>query len=147
MGRVGHDPDRIEAESMHLDGYVPVDVTPWETASGGRGVVCKSQAACTATSVFNRTAGNYDIAVQYFDFRHGVSTYNLYLNGNLLKEWRADNSLPGEQMNGDTSTRITLEGIALKPGDILKIDGHPDSGEPAPLDYVEITASEGGVHQ
>jgi alpha-glucuronidase len=109
--------------------------------------VCKSQAACTATSVFNRTAGNYDIAVQYFDFRHGVSTYNLYLNGNLLKEWRADNSLPGEQMNGDTSTRITLEGIALKPGDILKIDGHPDSGEPAPLDYVEITASEGGVHQ
>jgi alpha-glucuronidase len=147
MGRVGHDPDRIEAESMHLDGYVPVDVTPWETASGGGGVVCKSQAACTATSVFNRTAGNYDIAVQYFDFRHGVSTYNLYLNGNLLKEWRADNSLPGEQMNGDTSTRITLEGIALKPGDILKIDGHPDSGEPAPLDYVEITASEGGVHQ
>jgi alpha-glucuronidase len=32
--RVGHHPDRIEAESMRLDGYIPVDVVPWETPSG-----------------------------------------------------------------------------------------------------------------
>lgn len=140
-GRVGHDSDRIEAENMQLEGYVPVDVTPWETASGGRGVVCKGQDPCTATTVFNRAAGTYDIAVQYFDYRHGVSIYDLYLNGNQIKEWRADNSLPGEQMNGDTSTRITFRGITLKPGDTLRIEGHPNNAEPAPLDYLEISES------
>ncbi len=144
--RVGHDPDRIEAESMQLEGYVPVDVTPWETASGGKGVVCKSQPVCTAITVFSRSAGAYDIAAQYFDFRHGASTYDLYLNGNLLKEWRADNSLPGDQMNGDTSTRVTVRAVTLKPGDVLKIEGKPDNGEPAPLDYIEITPSGVGVH-
>jgi alpha-glucuronidase len=145
-GRVGHDPDRIEAESMQLEGYVPVDVTPWETASGGKGVVCKSQAVCTAITVFSRSAGAYDIAAHYFDFRHGASTYDLYLNGDLLKEWRADNSLPGDQMNGDTSTRVTVRAATLKPGDVLKIEGKPDNGEPAPLDYIEITPSGVGVH-
>ncbi len=42
-------------------------------------------------------------------------------------------------MNGDTSTRYTLTNIDLHPGDKLKIEGQPDNGEPAPLDYIEIT--------
>jgi alpha-glucuronidase len=147
QGRVGHDSHRIEAEGMQLEGYVPVDVTPWETASGGEGVACKGQTACTATILFDRPAGAYDIAVQYFDFRHGVSTYDLYLNGQRLKEWRADNSLPGDQMNGDTSTRVTLRAVTLKPGDVLKIEGHPDNGEPAPLDYIELSATGDAARQ
>jgi hypothetical protein len=81
--------------------------------------------------------------VQYFDFRHGVSTYDLYLNGKLLKEWRADNTLPADRMNGDTSTRITVSGVELNSGDTLKIEGHPDDGEPAALDYVEISPASG----
>ena len=140
-GRVGHDPDRVEAEDMQLDGYTITNATPWETASGGKGVVCQGRSACTATTTFNRPAGTYDVAVQYFDYRHGVSTFNLYLDGKLLKEWHADNTLPAEKMNGDTSTRITVSGVALKPGDVLKVEGHPDDGEPAPLDYLEISPS------
>ena len=140
-GRVGHDPDRVEAEDMQLDAYTPTEVTPWETASDGKGVVCKGQSACAASTIFNRAAGTYDVAVQYFDYRHGMSTFGLYLNGKLLKEWRADNSLPTDQMNGDTSTRITVDGMALKPGDVLKVEGHPNNNEPAPLDYLEISPS------
>jgi alpha-glucuronidase len=41
-------------------------------------------------------------------------------------------------MDGQTSTRHTTAGVELKPGDILNIVGHPDGGEPAPLDYVEL---------
>ena len=127
---------------MALTGYEVVDVTPWETASGGKSIVCTGQSSCSAATAFNRTAGTYDIAVQYFDFRHGVSTYDLYLDGNLLRNWRADNSLPADTMNGDTSTRITVSGVMLKPGDTLKIEGHADDGEPVPLDYLEITPSQ-----
>ena len=103
--------------------------------------MCSGHNACTASTTVNRTAGTYDIAVQYFDYRRGVSTYDLYLNGKLLKEWRADNTLPADKMNGDTSTRVTVHAVALKPGDVLKIEGHPDDGEPSPLDYVEISQS------
>jgi alpha-glucuronidase len=146
QGRVGHDSNRIEAEDMQLEGYTPIDVTPWETASGGKGVVCKEHDSCTATAVLNRVAGTYDIAIQYFDFRDGVSTYKAYLDGKLLREWSADNSLPGDKMNGDTSTRVTLHGVALKPGDTLKIEGNPDDGELAPLDYVEISPTADSAH-
>ncbi len=140
-GRVGHDPNRIEAEDMQLDGYTAVEVTPWETASGGKGIACNGREACSASTTLNRPAGTYDIAVQYFDFRHGVSTCDLYLDGKRLKHWRADNTLPADTMNGDTSTRVTVSGVVLRPGDILKIEGHPEDGEPAPLDYVDVTPS------
>ncbi len=138
MGRVGNDPNRIEAESMQLSGYVPVDVPPWETASGGKAIACMQQVVCSAAITVERPAGRYTIAVQYFDYLHGVSTYNVYLNNREIAEWRADNTLPSDAMNGDTSTRYTLPDITLRPGDTLKIEGHPDDGEPAPLDYVEI---------
>jgi alpha-glucuronidase len=138
-GRVENDPNRIEAESMKLDGYVPVDVTPWETASGGKAVVCTGRVMCSALTTLERPAGKYNIAVQYFDYRHGVSTYTLSLNDRDIAEWKADNTLPGDAMNGDTSTRFTLPGVELHPGDVLKIEGRPDDSEPAPIDYIEIT--------
>ena len=140
-GRVGHHPNRIEAESMHLSGYVPVDVTPWETASGGKAISCAGQTACSAETTLERPAGEYSIAVQYFDYLHGVSTYTLYLNGKAIAEWKADNTLPGNTMNGATSTRYTVSDVELHPGDALKIVGQPDDGEPAPIDYIEITPS------
>jgi alpha-glucuronidase len=35
-GRVGNYPNRFEAEALERDGYEPLNITPWETASGGR---------------------------------------------------------------------------------------------------------------
>lgn len=137
-GHVGHDPNRIEAESMRLSGYVPVDVTPWETASGGKAVACH-QAECSAEITPNRPAGTYRLAIQYFDYLHGVSTYTAYLDNKAIASWKADNTLPSDKMNGDTSTRYTIPSVMLRTGDTLKIEGHPNGGEPAPLDYVEVT--------
>src|SRR5262249_11826881 len=39
-GRVGHHPNRVEAESMALNGYAAKPVTPWEGASGGTAIEC-----------------------------------------------------------------------------------------------------------
>lgn len=138
-GRVGHHPNRIEAESMQLNGYVPVEVHPWETASGGKAIACMRQPVCSAAVVLRRPAGHYSIAVQYFDYLHGVSSYKLFLNNRLVAGWRAEDTLPGDAMNGDTSTRYTLSNIELHPGDPLRIEGRPDDGEPAPVDYIEVT--------
>jgi alpha-glucuronidase len=137
-GRVGNYPDRVEAESMRLRGYAPVDVMPWETASGGKAAICK-EADCAAETSFTGTAGTYRVAVEYFDFHDGASTFSLRLNGKELAHWVANNTLPTDKMNGSTSTRYLVpESVTLKPGDKLEIVGHPDGPEPAPLDYISI---------
>lgn len=139
LGRVGHNPNRIEVEDMQLLGYTPVEVTPWETASGGNAVACTGRSSCSASFRFNWEAGRYEIAVQYFDLINGVSGYKLFVNDREVGAWLADDHLPSDKMNGHTSTRHTISDVELKPGAVVKIEGTPDGGEPAPLDYVEIT--------
>ncbi len=141
QGRVGHYPDRVEAEAMQLTGYVAVPVTPWETASGGRAIACE-RSACTATTRFMRPAGSYRIAVAYYDFHDGASKYQLLVNGRQQAQWTADNTLPTDKMNGHTATRFTTRPLRLEPGSIITVEGKPDEGEPAPLDYLAITPDE-----
>jgi alpha-glucuronidase len=137
-GRLGNHPRRIEAESMELQGYIPFEVTPWESASGGRAVVCVQTQPCTAKYRFAGAKGWYDLEVEYFDQNNGVSKYEVFVGDQLVDEWLADSSLPATVPNGDSSTRRHIVGLALRPGDVLRIKGFPDAAEAAPLDYVEI---------
>ena len=138
-GRVGHYPGRIEAEDMELRGYVPFNVTPWEAASGGKGVECPpTSASCTATFYFTGVPGRYDIDVRYFDQANAVSHFRLYLANQPIAEWNADDHLPAKVPNADSSTCHRIPAIALKPGDTLRIEGRPDGPEHAALDYVEF---------
>ena len=143
-GRVGNHPNRIEAESMQLVGYAPTVVTPWETASGGKAVVC-GQATCSASTVFTRPDGWFDVAVQYFDLRNGVSHFTLEINGSPVDTWTANDTLPSDKLNGHTSTRHTTAGVALHRGDRISIVGTTGEREPAPLDYLEITPAFAGT--
>jgi alpha-glucuronidase len=143
LNRVNHETRRTPAAEMQLDGYTAVDVTPWETASGGKAYVCEHRALCVARTTVQRPAGWYDIAVEYFDYLQGASTFELYLNQQKIGAWTATSSLPGQAPNGDTSTRYILRSVPLRSGDVLTIEGHPDDGEPAPIDYIEISPHSG----
>lgn len=143
LQRVGNYPGRIEAETMTLNGYIPVEVTPWETASNGKAVVCYQNKSCSASLVWNKPDGWYDIAVQYFDFRDGASQITLRVAGHIVDTWMAEDNLPDNRMNGHTSTRRTLRNVALHRGDMLEMTGRPDGKEPAPIDYIEVTPSDG----
>jgi alpha-glucuronidase len=136
-GRVGHYPGRYEAEKMQLDGYVEYDITPWEDASGGKGVVCKS-ASCTAALVFQGGDGRYDLAVQYFDLPGGSAKFRLRVNEREAGAWTGDLELPSKIPNGDTSTRYTVKDVRLRRGDRIRIEGIPDGPDSAALDYVEV---------
>ena len=139
-GRVGHHPERIEAEDMQLQGYVPFSVGAWESASGGKAVECpESTRRCTAALRFIGAAGEYEVDVQYFDQNNGTSRFRVSLGDHVVEEWLADDHLPSAMPNADSSTRRVLH-LALKPGDEIQIEGVPDKGERAPLDYVEIRA-------
>jgi alpha-glucuronidase len=139
QGRVGHHPGRTEAEDMQLQGYTPIDITPWENASGGKGVVCAAPAqSCTATFKFNHPAGWYNIDVQYFDQNNGVSTFRVFVGNQQVDEWLADRHFPANKPDGDSSTRRWITWVALRPGDEIRIEGIPNGEELAPLDYVSI---------
>jgi len=137
-GRVGNHPGRVEAESMLLDGYAVAAVTPWETASGGKAIGCE-KAACSASFRFEGQPDQYDIAVQYFDERDGASRYKLFAGDRPIAEWLADDTLPSDKPNGHTSTRKTVTGVALRPGDKIRIEAKADANDHADIDYVEIT--------
>ena len=142
LGRVGHYPDRIEAESMQSDGYTTVDVTPWETASGGKAVVCNRAAPCSLSTKLSRAPGTYSIGVRYFDLRTGAAQYDLLLNGQSLAHWTANATLPpaaiDPHLDGSTSMLFTVSGVRLKPGETLTLRGTPNQAEPAPVDYIEV---------
>jgi len=140
-GRVGHYPDRTEAESMQLRGYTPIDVAPAENASGGKAVGCQRSEPCSASFRFGGAPGRYDLNVQYFDQNNGQSTFKVFVGEQLLDTWVADDNLPSAKIGGDTSTRRQIARVALRPGDEIRIEGTPDGAERAAFDYIAIDAS------
>jgi alpha-glucuronidase len=141
-GRVGKHPGRIEAESMQLEGYAPIDIKPWETASGGKAIACTA-AKCTASLRYEGAPGWYTLHVQYFDLAGVVSRFKLWVGSQLIDEWAAADHLPARKLDSSSSTRRVIPGIALRPGDEIRIEGTPDGRELAALDYIEILPSAG----
>jgi alpha-glucuronidase len=163
QGRAGHYPGRLEAEDARLTGYKVIDVNPWEDASAGKAVTCGADAKgtgfspyiqpaqatrasapegmppCAAEWTWSGSPGRYSIAVQYFDLQGGSAKFTLSINNHPIATWLADASLPSIRPNGDNSTRRTIPGVTLNPGDTIRIEGAPDGADPAALDYIEIT--------
>ncbi len=136
--RVGQYPDRIEAESMQLQHYVPIDITPWENSSGGMGIECTTPEGCTATFQFNGAAGWHALDIEYFDQNNGVSKFRVLVGDQVIDEWMANKRLPGKKPGGDSSSRRRIQGLALRPGDQVRIEGIPDQEEHAALDFVAV---------
>ncbi|KAH7230033.1 glycoside hydrolase superfamily [Fusarium tricinctum] len=129
------------AEKMELDGYRPVNVTPTETAS--KYVAVYTDSTGTASTTLKLPKGTYDIAVNYYDVVKGKATWALYLNNRLIGKWVGDNEerlghWPSEFLDGHSATRMTFEGVKIKPGDKLVIIGKADGAEKAALDYISV---------
>ncbi len=138
-GRVGNDPNRIEAESLHLDAYQIIPIEPWEDASNEHAISCpEGVPTCSATLDFNRPAGWYRINIQYFDTTPGVAHLTVFVGDQPITEWKSDANLPWKIPNGDTSTRKYVGTVALRPGDKIRIVGTPDDSDRAAIDYIEI---------
>ena len=136
-GRVGHYPGRFEVEPMALEGYTVRDVVPWEAASGGKAVACEV-AQCAASLHFDGAPGWYTLHVQYFDLPAGIARFRVLVANQVVDEWAGADHLPARKIDGSSSVRRVIPGIALRPGDEIRIEGVPDGGDPAALDYVEI---------
>ena len=125
---------------MTLNGYKVVDVKPWETASGEKAVSC-GVAACTASMKYEGPAGWRTIHVRYFDQNNGAAKFRVQIGNQTVDEWTASFIVPSAKIDGSTSSRRILPEVLLKPGDEIRIEGTPDRGEVAALDYIEILSA------
>ncbi|KAL4962759.1 alpha-glucuronidase [Aspergillus stella-maris] len=143
-GRVGNHPYRIEAENMELEEYEPYLVSPFEAASGSHCIVTSDNATeGTAWARLGVETGTYNIAVNYYDQAIGNSTWKLFLDDDMVGDWKGDleytiGRAPSPYIDGQTAARITFRDVHVKEGSILRIVGTPDGKEPAPVDYVSI---------
>ena len=137
-GRVGNYPGRLEAESARVEGYKTIDITPWEAASGGKAVECPAASGCSATFRYNGGAGVFQVRVRYFDTNAGASRFRALIGNKVIGEWTANDRVPTRKIDGSSSALHIINGIPLKEDDEIRIEGTPDSGETAALDYLEI---------
>jgi alpha-glucuronidase len=139
-GRAGHFPNRVEAESMDLEGYTVAEITPWEAASGGKYIRCSApDRRGTARFHYSGAPGWRNVSVRYFDQNNGKSKFKLFVAGQLVDQWVADDHLPSSKPDAHSSTRRVVTGLALRAGDEIRIEAVADGGEAAGIDYVEIT--------
>lgn len=138
-GRVGTYPGRFEAEAMQLDGYEAKDISPWETASGGK---CAENIAPTGTGSlsfkYEGEPGWADVSIRYFDENDGVARYELHVAGEMVDQWHSDAALPGDRPNGHTTSRHITRSIALRKGDEIRLATTAEGAERAAVDYIEI---------
>ncbi len=83
-------------------------------------------------------AGWYAVDVQYFDQMNGAPVYRVLVGSQVVDEWSATDTIPARKPDGHSSMRRRVGLLALRPGDEIRIEGRPDKGEAAPLDYIEI---------
>jgi alpha-glucuronidase len=139
LGRVGHYSGRVEAEAMKLVGYEIVDVTPWETVSDGKAIECPhTSTRCTASLAYSGVGGVFDVDIRYFDTNNGVAKFKFFVGSKLVDEWAANETFPTAKLDGSSSIRRRVHNVALQPGDEIRIEGNPDGGDRAALDYIEI---------
>ncbi len=143
LGYVGRHPGRVEAETMAGMGFRSVDATAGGAASSGRAAVCTA-ARCSLHTVFQGEANPYRAEVGYFDRQPGEASYRLLVNGTEEARWKAGEQLPPQaapdsQLDGTTAVRFVVNGLRLKPGDVLTLEATPDRQDIPAVDFIEIT--------
>jgi alpha-glucuronidase len=79
--------------------------------------------------------------VEYYDLPGGESKFRVLVNGQFMDGWIADNRLTARKPGGDSSSRRRIKGMALRPGDEIRIEGIPSRDEHAGLDFVRMFQS------
>lgn len=113
----------VEAEHMKSDNYYR---NPWVYE-----MCVNTDSVGSVSHRFAETDGRYDIKISYADEKDGRGQMTLFINSRKLDSWRLDKDI-------DCWTTRTVENIALKKEDVVKIEGKADGNDWARIDFVEF---------
>ena len=131
------EPFRVEAEDFALSGGFVVRAR--SSASDGANIESFGGGEATATFVFDRADGVYDLGLGYFDENDGVASMRVLVNGSEIDSflWNADTGF-ANPATGALVERAIL-GVALETGDVIELKGTGATGEPVRTDYLDFT--------
>ncbi len=115
----------LEVENMKLEGYAKLEeelAEEWGVETTAKG---------TATGTFRHPFGKYDLRLTYYDAKAGQSHVTVDVGGERHMDFKLDEDV------GCWRWR-TVENIALKEGDEIKLTGSADGEEGAVLDFIEF---------
>jgi alpha-glucuronidase len=92
---------------------------------------------------FTGPAGRHDVTIRYFDVNTGTARFRVRVGDRAIGEWTAADRIPTRRIDGSSSARHVLRDLALATGDTIIVEGFPDGGETAALDYIEIQPAAG----
>jgi alpha-glucuronidase len=93
---------------------------------------------CSAGAQYKRKPGWKTLNIRYFDQNDGSSRYRLYVNEQKIDEWIANDTIPTRRIDSHSSARRLVKGVPLRAGDLIRVEGTPNGGETAALDYIEV---------
>ena len=84
-GRAGHYPGRLEAEDGEADGIQGDRCDAVGGCVGRQGcVAARTRSGCSAEWTWKGAAGQFDVAVEYFDLQGGAAKFALLVNGKAV---------------------------------------------------------------
>lgn len=136
---VKNDPLHYEAEELNLNGY-QIETVKGSSASGGKHISLKRTGydRGSATGTFQGEAGTYQVKIGYYDENDGQSQGKITVGGKT-ESFIFDRDLPHQGPKSPAKTsRIAIEEVQLKAGDIFKIEGTSNKDEFARFDDIEF---------
>ncbi|MDA8870112.1 Ig-like domain-containing protein, partial [Rhizobiaceae bacterium] len=127
---------RIEAEAMTLSGNFKVETSG--VGSGGQ-MVRAGQRGQTyeVSTVFDGEPGAYLLSVRYHAEGDGDSSYVVFVDGQPVDAWTADEPLGGANVTAENARDRIIE-IELQPGQTVTVSGTGEHYAWARLDYIEF---------
>ncbi len=122
--------NRIETENMGLNNYI---IESNNDASEQKMIKVPNNNPGIATYISERSSGNYNIATCYIAEEDGAPSYKLFINNNEVDSWSATKTASTWEFLTHTSQKVFI-GY----GDEIKIEGTPNEGAAARLDYIDI---------
>ena len=88
--------------------------------------------------VFDGPDGAWDIDLGYFDENDGAAQLAVSINGVEIDSWVWDQDLGSPNAKGSTKAVRAIDGVELHAGDILRIAGTANGGEPLRVDFLDF---------
>lgn len=128
----------VEAETMTLGkGYA---VASAASASGDKMIQASGGGARTAELTWNGGDGTFDIEIRYYDENDGAGTMAVRLDGTEIDRWQWDDTSGGNAAQAHSLRSRVIEDVALRDGDVLRLEGVQDRAELMRVDYLAFTA-------
>ncbi len=122
----------VEAETLDIiSGF---EVRSNGAASAGKWLQAKGSAE--AELVFDGPDGVYNVELFYFDETDGKSQMAVFLNDQKVDQWVWDQDFGTSIASSSALTSRRLSDLVVRNGDVLRLVGQGDGGEPLRTDYL-----------